>query len=249
MSFYIYTIHNILNNKIYVGKSKNPKKRWQKHLKVASGKRQKEKFYIHRAITKDGADNFVFSIIQKFETEQDGNLAETYWIKYFNSRNIKFGYNLTAGGEGVSGRVMSEATKQKIREKSTGRKHTEEALISMTGNNNHSSKLTSKYVSEIRYNYNFLGTNLVSLSKKYVVSERTIARVIYNIDWYDKDYIPPVARKINNNGKPKLTQEKADQIRQMYANDISMLEISKLFNVTKTNIKYIINNKIWRNNV
>lgn len=38
MTFYIYTIHNILNNKIYVGKSKNPEKRWQKYLKIAHGK-------------------------------------------------------------------------------------------------------------------------------------------------------------------------------------------------------------------
>jgi group I intron endonuclease len=126
MSFYIYLIHNIINNKVYVGKTSDPSKRWLKHLKVSSGKRQKEKFYIHRAISKYGADNFVFSIVQQLNTEQELGLAETYWIEHFQSKNNKYGYNLTEGGEGVSGRVVSEATRQKQREKATGRKHTEE---------------------------------------------------------------------------------------------------------------------------
>lgn len=125
MSFYVYLIHNILNNKVYVGKAKNPAKRWLKHLKVASGKRQTEKFYIHHAISKHGARNFVFSIIQKLENKNDCDLAEMYWIKYFQSKDNKHGYNLTDGGEGVFGREVSEATKQKQREKATGRKHTE----------------------------------------------------------------------------------------------------------------------------
>src|SRR5271154_4774479 len=99
MGFYIYLIHNILNNKVYVGKATDPSKRWQKHLRVASGKRQKEKFYIHRAIAKYGADNFVFSIMQQLNTEQESDVAEAYWIEYFQSKNNNYGYNLTKGGE------------------------------------------------------------------------------------------------------------------------------------------------------
>lgn len=32
--YYIYTIHNILNNKIYVGKTINLKRRWSSHLSL-----------------------------------------------------------------------------------------------------------------------------------------------------------------------------------------------------------------------
>jgi len=246
--FYIYLIHNIINNKVYVGKTSDPSKRWRKHLRIASGKRQKEKFYIHRAISKYGADNFVFSIVQQLHTEQEGDLAEAYWIEYFQSKNNEYGYNLTKGGEGASGRVTSEATKQKQREKATGRKHTDETIQSMSGDNNHISKLTADKIQEIRYKYNTLKYNLVSLSKEYGVSARTISRAVYNIDWYDGDYVPPIARKINHRGTPKLDKEKANKIRQMRNDGISVLELSKLFNVTKQNILMIINGKTWRNN-
>jgi predicted GIY-YIG superfamily endonuclease len=33
--FCIYVIHNIVNNKVYVGKTNDPKKRWRKHVEAA----------------------------------------------------------------------------------------------------------------------------------------------------------------------------------------------------------------------
>jgi len=208
MSFYIYLIHDIINNKVYVGKAKNPHKRWNKHIKIANGNREKEKFYIHRAISKYGVDNFIFSIIQTLYNENEANMAETYWIKFYQSNNTHYGYNQTEGGEGVSGRMVSKITRQKQREKALGRKHNEETLKFMSGNNNHCSKLNFNQVNEIRYYFNHLKQSLKFLSETYKVSSRTIARVVYNQDWYDEKYIPPIPRKINNNGKPKLTQEK-----------------------------------------
>jgi group I intron endonuclease len=246
--FHIYIIHNILNNKIYVGKSKNPHKRWIKHVRISRGNRNKEKFYIHRAIAKYGEENFTFSVIQELSSEQEADLAEEYWIKFFNSRDNKFGYNLTDGGEGVSGRIVSEATRQKMRKKAIGRRHSKETLLNMSGDNNHRSKLSSNNIKDIRYKYNSLKYNLISLSKEYDVSSRTIARVIYNIDWYDKNYVPPIPRKTNSFGKPKLTWEKVKQIRQMYQSGSNFLELSKLFNVTTVNISMIVKKKIWRNN-
>lgn len=237
-----------MNNKVYVGKTNDLAKRWLKHVRVAAGKRQKEKFYIHRAIAKYGKDNFVFSALQELVTEQECDLAEKYWIDYFQSKDKNYGYNLTEGGEGVSGRVVSEATRQKIREKAVGRKHTVETLQSMSGDNNHISKLTFDKVKEIRQKYNALGRSLVSLSKEYGISPRTIARSIYNTDWYDESYVPPIPRKINNLGVPKLTREKVVQIRQMFSEGTNLSDLSKLFDVTKENISSIVKGKTWRNN-
>ena len=44
MSYYIYFIHNIINNKVYIGKTINPKKRWNKHIKIS----------LHKALKKYG---------------------------------------------------------------------------------------------------------------------------------------------------------------------------------------------------
>jgi predicted GIY-YIG superfamily endonuclease len=89
----IYIIHNIIDNKIYVGKSANPIKRWIKHNSIAQSKRKREKFYLHSAIQKYKKQNFTFSIIQNFKSEQECSLAEIYWINYFQSNNNKYGYN------------------------------------------------------------------------------------------------------------------------------------------------------------
>lgn len=246
MSFYIYLIHNIINNKVYVGKAKDPHQRWSKHIKVARGNREKEKFYIHRAISKYGIDNFIFSIIQPTFNENEANIAEIYWIKFYQSNDPKYGYNQTNGGEGVSGRIISQATRQKQREKAIGRKHSEETLKSISGDNNHNSKLNFDQVNEIRYLYSINKFSFAELARKYNISNRNVAHIIYNIDWYDENYISPVPRKINHDGKPKLSKKIADIIRKEYKLGASFLDLSKSYNVTKENIAAIINNKIWR---
>lgn len=197
--YYIYTIFNSINGKIYVGKTKDPQKRFDKHLKVASYSRAAEKFVVHKAIEKYGKDNFIFSILQIFNNEDGCSSAEKYWIAYFNSNKKEFGYNLTEGGEGCSGRVLSEETRAKIREKAIGRKHSKETLDKMSGENNCHSKLKLSDVLEIRkiqYNSTF-----VELGNLYNVSPRTIARAVYNIDWYDETYTPPSYRKKSKNRK------------------------------------------------
>lgn len=133
--FYIYTIHNALNNKVYVGWSIDPQTRWTKHKRVAAGSRTKEKFYIHRALSKYGIDSFIFSILQEFSNETDVLQAEKYWIKFFNSLDSNYGYNLTAGGEGTSGRKLSEETKNKISKAHIGMKHSERTITKIRAEN------------------------------------------------------------------------------------------------------------------
>jgi hypothetical protein len=45
---------------------------------------------------------------------------EKILIKFHNTRNPNFGYNVTEGGDGISGFSMSEATKQKISDSKKG---------------------------------------------------------------------------------------------------------------------------------
>ena len=61
----IYKIMNLKNNKIYIGKSKNIEKRWQRHKEdsFCSNKRWKEnkrgeRTHFHKALRKNGADAF-----------------------------------------------------------------------------------------------------------------------------------------------------------------------------------------------
>ncbi len=109
--FYIYKITNLVNNKVYIGKTYNPKKRWKDHIKTSQLSNSPKSSVIHRAMAKYGIDNFSYEVLVEFDDEAKSFEAEKYYIKLFDS--IKFGYNLTEGGEGSSGYVASLETKKK----------------------------------------------------------------------------------------------------------------------------------------
>lgn len=54
---------------------------------------------LKRAITKYGQGNFVKEIVEEC-TNQNIAEREIYWIKYYNSRDPKVGYNIAEGGSG-----------------------------------------------------------------------------------------------------------------------------------------------------
>lgn len=121
---YIYKIQNKLNNKIYVGQSKNPASRFINHIKIAKmGPTHANFSAVHGAIRKYGQENFLLEIIEVCD-ENTSNDREIYWIKFYKSRNNECGYNLTDGGDGVLN--LSEESKNKRKEKMLGRKHSED---------------------------------------------------------------------------------------------------------------------------
>lgn len=261
MDFYIYVMHNISNNKIYVGKSHDPQTRWLKHLKVSKHKRNVEKFYIHRAISKYGIVNFTFTTIQSFKNEPDSLLAEKYWIKYFNSNTKNFGYNLTEGGEGCSGRVMSEATKQKIREKALGRKHSPETIeklriinlgrvptnIEQLRTINKGKKLSTEHkekISEAKKGVIFTQEHKDNMSK---------VRIGKNLGpdnpFYGKHHTE--ANKIKSRGQnnkcSKLTNEKVFEIRSKYSSkEYTQDQLANEYNISRGQIGRIVRNVDWK---
>lgn len=89
----IYKIENIVNHKIYIGQTINPKKRWKEHR--TNAKLNHDNYPIHQAIKKYGEENFSFSII---EWTENFNEREIELIKKYNSK-IPHGYNISNGGE------------------------------------------------------------------------------------------------------------------------------------------------------
>lgn len=106
---YLYTITDMLNNKVYIGQTVDNKKRWMQHKAYAKHP-EKTGQYIHRAMAKYGVENFTFDIIATCKTQEDANETESILIKQYDSRNKDHGYNLMIGG---SYGGHSEETKQK----------------------------------------------------------------------------------------------------------------------------------------
>lgn len=84
----IYLIENIINNKKYVGQSKNIYARWSGH-RCDSKVRD---LPLYNAMRKYGLENFKFSILEECEINELAD-REDYWIAYYNSY-VPNGYNI-----------------------------------------------------------------------------------------------------------------------------------------------------------
>lgn len=93
----IYGIRNKLDQKIYVGKSKNIDQRWsghRSHLKREVRSKDTNR-YLWNAVQKYGIDNFEFIILEELDIDETlFKVRELYWMDYYNSYSKDFGYNL-----------------------------------------------------------------------------------------------------------------------------------------------------------
>lgn len=105
----IYIIRNRINDKVYVGQTKvSLKLRFQNHL---SASRKGKDYVIGKAIRKYGEDKFYIELLEEC-TVEELNDREKYWIKFFNSSNYKFGYNISIGGNVI--RTTKELNKDEV---------------------------------------------------------------------------------------------------------------------------------------
>lgn len=198
--FYVYLIHNIRNNKVYVGKTDDISRRWREHRSVSSMTSRQPKHPINYAIAKYGDDSFVISVIQCFDSEKVCLEAEKYWIRYYDSRNRERGYNLSEGGGSMSGyhhtpearermraaqigKVRSLQHKENIRLGRIGKKHPSSTLEKLSGENSANAKLTSDLVNEIRRLY---ATGLYyhrELAALFNISKTQITNILNKRQW------------------------------------------------------------------
>lgn len=124
----IYRLTNTVNNKKYIGLTVQFKRR------MASHKNSKHlKTYLSHAIKKYGWDNFKQEILIDNVPEEDLSSLEISYIELHDSTNPKKGYNLTKGGEGVTGWIPTNETKKKM--SMSSKKHSaEEGCISFHKN-------------------------------------------------------------------------------------------------------------------
>lgn len=101
----IYTITNNINNKKYVGLSKNCYKRWYDHKEAAKRPKKPYQFRvpIYNAMRKYGINNFSFDIIEECPIDKLKE-REIYWIEKLDTYNN--GYNATKGGDLPEGHAL-----------------------------------------------------------------------------------------------------------------------------------------------
>lgn len=128
---YIYKITNIIDGKIYVGKTKKTIDiRYKSHLKTAQQYKeiQKTSSQIYNAINKYGVENFTIEQLEECPYEILSE-REKFWINKLDARNPDTGYNICSGGEGgpggpmFSGHHHTDETKARMSADRTGEKN------------------------------------------------------------------------------------------------------------------------------
>lgn len=99
----IYKITNLVNHKVYIGKTQlSIEERFKEHVRD-SRRECEEKRPLYDAMNKYGIENFVIELIEDNISDEDINNKEQFYIKQYNSY-IGFensnGYNATLGGDG-----------------------------------------------------------------------------------------------------------------------------------------------------
>lgn len=115
----VYTITNIINNRIYVGFASNMMKRKGQHF-AKLRKRIHENERLQNSFNKYGEENFVFDVIERCEIEFLDSL-EHYWAYWLDTHNPEIGFNIKPTHP-YGREIMIQETKNKISVKAKGHK-------------------------------------------------------------------------------------------------------------------------------
>lgn len=107
MRYIIYCITNKINNKVYIGYTgKKINQRFNTHIKNSEKKINRR---LYDAMNKYGCENFTITELDNTELLESAQELECWYIHIFRSKDSKYGYNMTNGGDG--GHTLSEWSK------------------------------------------------------------------------------------------------------------------------------------------
>lgn len=112
VNYCVYAHINRINRKVYVGITNNIARRWGKN---GSGYLYGKCSCFKKAIVKYGWDGFEHMILEHNVTLKQARALERLYIIALDAK-VPNGYNLTDGGEGVSGRALTQEHKRKLSE-------------------------------------------------------------------------------------------------------------------------------------
>lgn len=113
----IYKITNKVNSMMYIGQTKHDIKiRWKQHCHNDNGCR-----FLHHAINKYGADNFIIEVIDTANSKIELDEKEKY-SQESRLRMSKNHHDVSGANNPMYGRIFSKETKLKISKALTGKR-------------------------------------------------------------------------------------------------------------------------------
>lgn len=176
--FFLYKITNLINNKIYIGKTAevNPEQRFKNHKYFAFCKSTKNDCpKLYRSMRKHGTENFSFEVISELDNEILAYELEIIYIKEYQS--IKYGMNIAPGGKGaLSGKLNPMYGKGYL---IAGDKN---GMYGMTGDLNpfYGKTHPAKFIEEIKKQNRVLSNDMI-ISIKNMLLNKTSYKIIKEI--------------------------------------------------------------------
>lgn len=115
----IYTITNIINNKIYVGFAIEFQERILRHVSFLRNNKH-HNLHLQNAWNKYGEKSFKFEILEECDRDLLAS-QENYWCNMLNTHNRRYGYNIRPTNP-HNNVVFSEETLMKLKNKIPNRK-------------------------------------------------------------------------------------------------------------------------------
>lgn len=164
-NYIVYIHQNKINNKMYVGLTKNLKERWK-----SNGKNYKESPKFYNAIKKYGWNNFYHIIIASNLTREEACNFEILLINKLCTTDDKYGYNISKGGDSFT---MTEELKDKLSK-----------LCKERFSGKHNTENQNKRISESRIKFSGCvngKTKIICIEDGLVFESVTLASKYYNI--------------------------------------------------------------------
>lgn len=140
----VYCIHNIKNQKVYIGSTSTPYIRIKKHIESLKSNRHYNQ-YLQRSWNKHGENCFDFLVVEDNIKIENLLTREQFWIDFYNAYDKNYGYNNSPTAGSPKGykhtpenKLKMSANRKGKNNSFYGKKHSKETIDKIK---NHNSKL------------------------------------------------------------------------------------------------------------
>jgi group I intron endonuclease len=247
-SWTVYMHQNKTNGKRYIGiTSKSPEKRWGNG---GIGYKKHTRFW--NAIQKYGWNNFDHVILFNNIEHKLACDIEKQLIREFKTKDPQCGYNLTDGGEGVTGFSPSEETRKKLSEKLQGENNPNYGQHKTAGEKHFlygksRPEETKKKISETRKIRDYSGPKSPNWGRKFSEEVKEKIKVNHadfsgeNSAWFGRNHTDESKKKMSDAKKGKNTGIEHHNYKPVYCIELNQIfwgvkEAKDKFNMSSNNI-------------
>jgi len=222
----VYKIENVLNGKVYVGSSKDIYTRFYQHKNLLN-KNKHHCRYLQHSWNQHGEKSFTFEIIEITNQEQKTlQTREQYYMDVLKCYNPDFGFNSSKNS------ISPKCDFATLRDLKDGKY-----------------KISKNSFEEILYYLCKTKMSIPKIAKTLNVCERTIYQIYFKVNYKEltKDCIfLPRENKGEDSSQAKLTEEIVIKIIKLLQEDVYIVDISKMFNISNNMVSDILHHKTWK---